>query len=75
MYAKQYEQAEAKFRAVVKLEATAKYYFNLCTAQLLNGRSADAKRSCTNGLARNPDAALRQKLETMIERADRELGR
>jgi tetratricopeptide (TPR) repeat protein len=68
MYAARFAEAAAVYEQLVRVAPIAKYYFNLCTALYSNGEYDAATQACKTGLAKHPDAALKEKLEKLLER-------
>jgi tetratricopeptide (TPR) repeat protein len=68
IYAGRYAEAAAVYKQLVRVAPIAKYYFNLCTALYSNGEYDAATQACTTGLAKNPDAVLKEKFQKLLER-------
>lgn len=68
MFAGRYVEAIAKYKEVLRVAPMAKYYFNLCTAHFMNHERDAANQACNTGLTKDPDPALKTKLEKMLER-------
>ncbi len=74
MFASNYAGAEAQFRNAIRIAPSAKLYFNLCVSQYQQGHFGEAQRSCKGALARDPEALLREKTLSTLERIERELA-
>jgi hypothetical protein len=68
MLESKYPEAAAKFRQAIARDSEAKYFMNLCTAQLSDGKLDEALATCHSAEANRPSDVQRDKIAKLIEK-------
>jgi len=68
MFDGKYPAAEKKFVDAVARVPEAKYLFNLCTADYMQGKFGEALTACSEVAKHKPDEALKTKTGKLIEK-------
>jgi len=72
MYDNKAAEAAEKFRQAIARDAEAKYFLNLCTAQLTAGKLGEALTACNNVEQNRPSAEQTEKAKKLIARINDE---
>jgi hypothetical protein len=68
MLASKYPEAAAKFRQAIARDSEAKYFMNLCTALLSDGKLDEALSTCHSAEINRPSDVQRDKIAKLIEK-------